>query len=438
MSMEDSKKEKSELQSFVFENPHLREVLGKEPAWIIRYGLILILLIVILVLTGSYVFKYPEIIETRITITTQSPPISIVSETAGRIEKLFIKENQNINKGDTILLIENPTNFSDLEAVWKNFVPFYETMFNQGIVSELRLDSKIDLGELQPHYNNLLTTNNEYWSHITNNVYKINVQNLEQEISQLNALLRKKGSLLSLIEEDYKITEQQHKVNKQLLDTKTIANLDFDISQKEFLSQQQRKVNGDIDLINTEIQLQSKVQELSKTREEFLLKKENLFLDLKKSSLTLRSEINRWQKRYLKLSPITGRITFVNYWAENQNIMPNEEIFVIIPDDYELFGYSDVELTGYGKVKKGQKVLIRMDAFPYQEFGVLNGQVMEMASISRENKYRIKVAVPDNLKTNYGHIITFTQEMKGNAQIVTDDLRLIERLFNQLRSMYQN
>jgi hypothetical protein len=41
------------------------------------------------------------------------------------------------------------------------------------------------------------------------------------------------------------------------------------------------------------------------------------------------------------------------------------------------------------------------------------------------------------LETSYKKKILFQQEMRGSAAIITEDLRLIERIFYQFRSMYQ-
>ena len=49
--------------------------------------------------------------------------------------------------------------------------------------------------------------------------------------------------------------------------------------------------------------------------------------------------------------------------------------------------------------------------------------------------YLIDVELPQELITTYNKTIDFRQEMKGTADIVTEDLRLIERFFYQLRNI---
>ena len=44
----------------------------------------------------------------------------------------------------------------------------------------------------------------------------------------------------------------------------------------------------------------------------------------------------------------------------------------------------------------------------------------------------IDVSLPKKLITSYNKKIDFKQEMRGTAEIITEDLRLIERFFYQL------
>ena len=48
----------------------------------------------------------------------------------------------------------------------------------------------------------------------------------------------------------------------------------------------------------------------------------------------------------------------------------------------------------------------------------------------------VDIALPDGLTTNYGKTLPLTREMKGSAEIITDDLRLLERLIMPLRKIF--
>jgi len=89
-----------------------------------------------------------------------------------------------------------------------------------------------------------------------------------------------------------------------------------------------------------------------------------------------------------------------------------------------------------GKVKVGQEVKIKFDGYPFNEFGAVEGKIESISMIARDNLYLINVSLPNGLKTTYNKTLEFKQEMQGIADIITEDMRLIERIFNQIRYIF--
>ena len=48
-----------------------------------------------------------------------------------------------------------------------------------------------------------------------------------------------------------------------------------------------------------------------------------------------------------------------------------------------------------------------------------------------------EIEIPDTLISNYGKELKFSQEMAGTAEIITDDIRLLERFFNPIKSIWK-
>jgi len=74
------------------------------------------------------------------------------------------------------------------------------------------------------------------------------------------------------------------------------------------------------------------------------------------------------------------------------------------------------------------------------EFGMVRVQIknISLVPVSVENNqkaYMLKVVFPDKLKTNYGKALTFSQEMTGSTEIITDDLRLLDKFLNPIRAV---
>ena len=151
----------------------------------------------------------------------------------------------------------------------------------------------------------------------------------------------------------------------------------------------------------------------------------------------LKKAIKDWEKQYALISSINGKVSFLSFWSKNQTVKTGELIFTIIPSEGNTFiGKIKAPAANSGKIKKGQIVQIKLLNYPSDEFGELNGKVKSISQIPDEKgNYLINVELPQDLKTTYGKIISFRQEMKGTANIVTEDLRLIERFFYQLKNI---
>jgi len=52
---------------------------------------------------------------------------------------------------------------------------------------------------------------------------------------------------------------------------------------------------------------------------------------------------------------------------------------------------------------------------------------------NKVNNYTIDIALPAGLKTNIGKVLNFTGELSGQAEIITDDRSLFERVLSPLK-----
>ena len=83
--VQEDKKEYKEIE---LRSEEVQEVMSHVPVWILRWGITVLFCIVIILLIGSYLFKYPDVVEAEITVSTQNPPAYVVARVAGRLEEL--------------------------------------------------------------------------------------------------------------------------------------------------------------------------------------------------------------------------------------------------------------------------------------------------------------------------------------------------------------
>ena len=96
----------NKTQSVELRSNNVQEILGYVPVWIVRWGITLITIIVLGVLTGSWFYQYPDIVRAPVMVTTENPPSPVMAKANGRIIALFVSDTQNVEQGQTLAVIE--------------------------------------------------------------------------------------------------------------------------------------------------------------------------------------------------------------------------------------------------------------------------------------------------------------------------------------------
>jgi HlyD family secretion protein len=154
----------------------------------------------------------------------------------------------------------------------------------------------------------------------------------------------------------------------------------------------------------------------------------------------LQTQLAQWEQNYLLISPIDGFCTMTKYWQHNQNIIAGEVLATVVPQHKtKIIGKIELPPRGAGKVKEGQFVNVKFDNYPYMEYGMMKVQIahISLVPINKDNQknFVLEVVFPDSLVTNYGKTLEFSQEMTGSAEIITEDLRLLDRFLNPIKSL---
>ena len=99
---------------------------------------------------------------------------------------------------------------------------------------------------------------------------------------------------------------------------------------------------------------------------------------------------------------------------------------------------SDIFIKNNETVKTGLTTTVRLDAFPYQQYGILRGAVLNIALVPQKEDYQLEIQLPVDLTTSYGKTLNFRQEMQGIAHIITEDRRVVERILDRFRDLMRN
>ncbi len=153
----------------------------------------------------------------------------------------------------------------------------------------------------------------------------------------------------------------------------------------------------------------------------------------------LMSGLSKWEDQYLLKSPIAGRVSFFDVWGKHQNVEDGQVIFTIVPmGQMEYLGMCRVPFRNSGRIKAGQRVIIKLESYPYREWGSVDGEVQMVSEVPKigENEGYIAYITIKDLITSYGKSLEFKQEMVGSAEIILEEVTLLQRIFYQFRNLW--
>jgi len=413
----------------------LQEVLGAVPQWILRWGITVLAIIVFILLIGSAIIKYPDVIASQIVLTGSTPPATIVAHASGKLKELYVKDNQEVKDGTYLAVIDNPANTKDILYL-KNQLDTFSSPLSLFAFHLFPLS----VGSLQQLYTSFSTTQFEY------SEYQRLLYYPQKKAMYLERITKYEKQYITLLnqqkitEEQFVIAQKQYNRDSILHKKGVLADEEFETTENSFLQSRAARENMRANLNNTQIQIGQLKESLLDTEEQGTEKLNSLQTQLQSLVSQLKTGIQDWELNYVLRASIDGKITFSKYWIENQNVLSGEEIFTIVPDSvYQIIGKAMLPIARSGKVKTGQKVNIHLQNFPENEYGILRGTVQHIsltpAQTGETAYYSVEINLPNKLVTTYKKELPYLPNMQGQADIITEDLSLLERLVLPLKKI---
>ena len=407
-----------------------QEVLGSVPHWILRWGVTVLALVVVILLSGSAIFKYPDVIPAQIVLTGSTPPATVTAHASGKLKELFVADNQEVKTGDYLAVIDNPAKTENI-LLLKDYLSSLNHL--DGDLSDLNLlnPSLGDLGTLQSLYSSFYTTLFEYLEYQRLLYYPQKINITKEHIIQYEQQYQNLQNQQKIIIEQSELAKKQYQRDSLLYSREIISNEEIEQSRSKYLQSRLTEENMQSSLRNMQIQIAQLKESLLDINHQDTERLNSLQSQLRSYISQLKSEIQAWSLNYALIAPLDGTITFTNYWTANQNVNAGGEVFTVIPCNHEVIGKALLPVARSGKVKRGQEVNIRLENFPDHEYGILRGRIENISLVPSQanltSYYAVEISIPNGLITTYKKELPFLPNMQGQAEIITEDISLLER-----------
>jgi multidrug resistance efflux pump len=417
------------IKNIIYSEP-IKEIMGHIPPKILKKGNTLVLIVFMVFIILLWLIKYPDTIPAPVEITTANPPITMVSKITGRIKNLYVKDGEQIYSGQLLAIMETAASVADINKLRQ----VVDKIDEPGEIMSLSLPVFFELGELQIYWSSFIKSLTDYTNYNVNDFYGNKIKALSEEIDNILVYIDRVKIKERLYNESTGLEENKYRRDSLLFVNGVFSESDLEKSRQELIRLKIDLQQVRLDYSAKSIELAEKRQLLQDYRIRKQEESEKLYSILNESFLNLKAQLKIWENTYMLISPVTGTVTFTKFWSKNQTVNKDEPVLSIIPSESgDYVARINLRMNRSGKVKLNQIVNIKLSSYPYLEFGMIRGIVTSKSLVPSGDSYIIELSLPSGLTTLYGKKLEFTQNMQGTAEIITDDLRLIQKIMNPFR-----
>jgi hypothetical protein len=378
----------------------------------------------------SFLISYPDTVDGEVSITGAKAPLRLVSRSNGRL-RLLKEPNQTISQNATIAYIESGASYNDVQLL----KAYLER-------SPKPLPSNLKLGELGGSYNSYLIAV-EHWERLMkSDRYKTMRKSIEAQIQSNKDVVQQLSNSLAFKEKVLYNLQKAMERDSILASKKVVSKSELEQTQNSLLTQAEAEASLRSSQLMKQAEIKTSQIEIARSHIEEDEQLEAAYIDMMAKRNLLQTELRLWEEKYVIKAPTNGKLDYLGFWRENLMVKEGVELFTILPQHGEIMGEAYIPAIGAGKVKVGQLVNIKLNDYPYDEFGLLCGKVVSISPLMNKvqmnnavvETYLVRIAFPQGVTTNFDHKLSLNFESKGTAEIVTKPKRLIERLFDNLKA----
>jgi multidrug resistance efflux pump len=414
-------------------NEEIQEILGTPPRWILRFGTLIFLIIIVVLIWLSYWIQYPDIVSSEIIVSFNDPPTKLISPKSGYLNKLHAVHNQKIKKGQLLISYTSEANYKDVLSLYEKLLQVKQT--EQSSILSLTFNENYSIGELQKYLFQFLDKQKQYNLRVKGIAEVTSKRDKQKQIISLENGITYSTNLRD------NLVVQIDNTQIQIKNEEAMVKMDK-LSQSE-LNKTRDKLTVLISNLNaTEVEIKDKQFSISNLKSDLVnlsfsseKGREVALSDMNAAFVQFKSNVSQWISLNLIISPTEGTVQVTNKFLKSgQYVNKDEPLLIIIPpQSNKMKGLMNVPFNESGSIKRNQVVLVKLNSYPSAKYGIIQGKVASSSSIALEDNEKlvspVTVYFENGLVTTTGYKVSTKKELSGTARIITRNKRFIQRLF---------
>jgi membrane fusion protein len=342
--------------------------------------------------------------------------VKSIATQGGVVDKLWVKEGDKVIKGQPLVsIIIQKKNATGIDL-------------SDQLIEQVERQKLMLVDEISQH----------------NTLQQQEVNHLKQRYS---ALKNEQGALtnqLTLADEKLTLLLAQQEHLNTLSKNGHLSKFEKDTQEQELLAAKQEKQNINRLLIQQQNELSQVTFNIKNAPQQYALKINNLKRQQSEFSSQI-AQINNGHKYTITASQ-SGVVSGIQVF-EGENLTQAKSILHILPEDSELIAELLLPTRSAGFIEEGNNTRLRFDAFPYQRFGFIQSQIVQidqtlitpnerqMPIALQEPVYRLRAKLNQQQIQAFGKAFDLKSGMLFDADIMLEQRTLIEWLLEPIYSL---
>ncbi|TDO22355.1 putative HlyD family type I secretion protein [Pedobacter duraquae] len=403
----------------------VQEIITAVPSWIVRWGITLVFTILGAIVLLSSLINYPDVVSTPLKVNSLNSPKTVLAYQSGKLTTLLVSDGDSVKQHQILAYMESTALPADVFLLAKVLRRLQESL-NQKSLEIVDLPSNLQLGELQSAYQTFHNEFQLYQATRQNGYYIAKQAYLRKELTTIKVLKSKILNQRALQEQEFVNQQTSYEAYKSLYSKNVISKGEFLEQENKYLAAKHPLQQTETSVISNGTEYLAKEKELLDL-EHIIVEQQTKFVQVLNQCV---NEIDKWTLQFVLKAPLAGKVTFAGIIQQNQNVGINQEIFIVNPGNTNFYGEVQIPQYNMGKIREGQKTLIKLRSFPYEQYGLVRGTLTHVSDVAfRDSIFIAKVRFDSFENKDPLKKIQLKTGMLADADIITEESSLLQRFF---------
>ncbi|WP_316801880.1 HlyD family secretion protein [Pedobacter nototheniae] len=409
----------------------VQDIITAVPSWILRWGITLIFAILGGIILLSALIEYPDVVKTNLKVNSLNSPKQVLAKQGGKLTALLVQDGQMVEENQVLAFFESTANPNDVLKLSKQLKQFQNNVLANKLTM-INLPTGLNLGELQTSYQSFFQQYLQYQSTQKNGYYLNRMAFLERDLKDINTLKAQLIRQQKVQQQEYANNEKEYKAYRQLYDKKVISSSEFSQQENKYLASKYPLQQTETSMLNNASSYTGKEKELLDLKHT-ITEEQAKFLQSLNQCIT---ESDAWILQHILRAPVAGKLSFAGIVQQNQNVVANQEVFIVNPGNANYFGEIQIPQYNMGKIRKGERTLVKLKSYPFEQYGMIRGRLTFISDVAyKDSVFIAKVSFEQFENKDPNRKIVLKNGMQADAEIITEESSLLQRFFRNITKM---